>query len=263
MRTERGRQMTRSIRLAAALAVVLIGSTVVAFAEVEEVFDQTYPIAPDGRISLDNVNGDVTVEVWDQAEVRVSAVKRAGDAERLAALKIEVTSRDRSLDIHTELPSSRGWGWGDHGRTEVEYTLTVPRGARLDGFDLVNGDLRIGPVEGGIEVDSVNGRVEIEAAFAPLELSTVNGTMDIRLARLEPGADVDLDSVNGRIELALPPGAGAELDVETVNGSIRNDFGLEVHKGKYVGSDLRADLNGGGARVAVETVNGSIRLTDR
>lgn len=151
--------MSIRTRLQAAFAVLLIGGAAVAFADVEEVFDQTYALAPDGRIALDNVNGDVTVDVWDQAEVRVYAVKSASTAERLAELKIKVESRERSLDVRTELPSSRGWG--HNGHAEVEYTLTVPRSARLDGFDLVNGNLRIGAVEGGIEAETVNGSVTL------------------------------------------------------------------------------------------------------
>lgn len=254
--------MTLRNRVSAAVAVLAIGAAGIAFAQVEETFDRTYPLAPDGRISLDNINGDVTVEVWDNAEVRVWAVKRASDADRLRDLRIEVDASDRDLRIRTEYPSSRGFGSGDRGHSEVEYSLTVPRGAEIDGFDLINGNLRIVGVEGGVEVDSVNGDIELEGVWAPIELESVNGTIDVRLDALAPGDEVKLDSVNGRIEVFLAPGVGADLDVETVNGSIRNDFGLPVHKGKYVGRDLRGAIGGGGAELSIETVNGAIRINE-
>ena len=44
------------------------------------------------------------------------------------------------------------------------------------------------------------------------------------------------------------------------NGGIRNDFGLPVHKGKWVGSDMRGTIGGGGIDISLETVNGGIRL---
>lgn len=165
--------MTLRNRVSAAVAVLVIGAAGIALAQVEETFDRTYPLAPDGRISLDNINGDVTVKVWDNAEVRVWAVKRASDADRLRDLRIEVDASDRDLRIRTEYPSSRGYGAGDRGHSEVEYSLTVPRGAEIDGFDLINGNLRVvgveGGVEGGVEVDSVNGDIELEGVWARLD----------------------------------------------------------------------------------------------
>ena len=64
----------------------------------------------------------------------------------------------------------------------------------------------------------------------------------------------------GGIDLHLPSGLGADVEAETVNGGIRNDFGLPVHKGKWVGSDMRGTIGGGGIDISLETVNGGIRL---
>ena len=38
----------------------------------------------------------------------------------------------------------------------------------------------------------------------------------------------------------------AEIRAETVNGRISNDFGIEVKKGKYVGSSMNGSIGGGG-----------------
>jgi len=42
-----------------------------------EEFHQTYALTPDGRIELDNINGDVHVSTWDQNQVKVDAIKYA------------------------------------------------------------------------------------------------------------------------------------------------------------------------------------------
>jgi hypothetical protein len=46
-------------------------------AELEEEFHHTYALAADGRVSLENINGNVHVTSWSRNEVRVDAIKRA------------------------------------------------------------------------------------------------------------------------------------------------------------------------------------------
>src|ERR1043166_122565 len=45
--------------------------------ELTEPFSQTYPLTATGRVHIENINGDVHVNVWDQNSVKVDAVKRA------------------------------------------------------------------------------------------------------------------------------------------------------------------------------------------
>ena len=55
----------------------------------------------------------------------------------------------------------------------------------------------------------------------------------------------------------------ADVRAETVNGRISNDFGIEVHKGKYVGSSMNGAVGAGGPTIELETVNGAIHLRSR
>ncbi len=71
-----------------------------------------------------------------------------------------------------------------HGHSEVEYTLTVPRFASIDGVDLVNGDLLIDGVEGDIEADTVNGTIVVRGAAGEIELDTVNGGIELELGSI-------------------------------------------------------------------------------
>lgn len=238
---------------------LLAAATAVAGWDYEESFDETYPMAATGRVSLDNVNGDVVVETWDRAEVRVQAVRRSDSREALDGLKIEVEAGPSSVRIDTEYPSSKGWFGGGH-RTEVEYTLTVPRQSRIDAIDLVNGTLRVTGVEGGVSAESVNGAIELQGVAGSVDASTVNGSIEVRLTTVGDRDDVNLESVNGGIELLVPAGTGAEVEAETVNGRISNEFDIPVHKGKWVGSDMRGTVGSGGARVRMETVNGRIAM---
>ena len=57
-----------------------------------EEFHQSYAIAPDGRIELDNIKGPVHISGWDQNQVKVDAVKYADTKERLDEMRIEIDS---------------------------------------------------------------------------------------------------------------------------------------------------------------------------
>jgi len=236
-----------------AVLILTVAVAVPAMAGVTESFEQTYSVSSGASVSLANVNGDVTIEVWDRDEVWVRAEKVAPTAERLAGLRIEVNASADSVRIETRYPRTNG---PSNGKTEVTYHLTVPRNAEIDEIDLVNGDLELTGVAGRTEAENVNGTITVREASGGLELSTVNGSIKAFLRGLSADDEAVLESVNGHIHVHIQ--GGADLDAETVNGKIRNDFGLEVHKGKYVGADLRGAVNGGGVRVNVETVNGGI-----
>ncbi len=110
-----------------------------------EEFHQTYALTADGRVELDNINGDVRISSWDRNEVKVDAVKYADTKEMLDEAKIEIDSRNDSISIRTRYPEhDKGWNWGSHySPASVEYTLTVPRTARLDEIKLINGSLEL------------------------------------------------------------------------------------------------------------------------
>jgi DUF4097 and DUF4098 domain-containing protein YvlB len=249
------------------VAILCAAGWTTAYERYEEMIDETVALSPNGEVSLDNINGDVTVEVWDSAEVRIQAVKEASSQDLLDGLRVEIDADGDSVRIDTDYPSnkrSRDYDH-DHDRGErrhmkVEYTLTVPRTARLNGVDLVNGNLMIVGVEGGIEAETVNGSIVVREAAGDASLATVNGGIELYLDRLGSGEDVDLETVNGSIDLYLASSAGADIKAETVNGRLTNDLGIDVKKGKYVGASFAGSVGGGGSKVDLETVNGKITV---
>lgn len=233
--------------------------------QVTEEFHQTYPLSADGRISLENINGSVRVTSWDRNEVKVDAVKRAYTRERLAEAKIEVSANTNSIYIKTDYPDGNLTFTNDReGRIQnpatVEYTLTVPRGARLDAIELINGGLDISGVAGDVRASSINGRVTARGLMGEAKLSTINGRLEAIFDRLDATKPITLTSVNGSVTLTIPSDANAELKATTVHGGISNDFGLPVRRGKYVGRDLAGRLGQGGPRIKLDNVNGSINI---
>jgi hypothetical protein len=225
-----------------------------------EEFHQTYPLAAGGRIELDNINGAVHITAWDRNEVKVDAVKYAGTKARLDEAKIEVEAGSDYVSIRTKYPDHNhnfDGGWNDPA--EVEYTLSVPRGARLDEIKLINGPLDIHGVTAEVRASCINGKLLAEGLQGRVELKTINGRMEARFVRLAD-SPVELSSVNGSLELILPSDAKAELEASTVSGSIDDDFGLHVRHHRFVGHDLRGELGGGGTHIRLSNVNGQIEI---
>jgi hypothetical protein len=225
-----------------------------------EEFHQTYPLAAGGRVELDNINGAVHITAWDQNQVKVDAVKYAGTRERLGEAKIEVEAGSDFVSIHTKYPDrdrTFDGGWNDPAG--VEYTLTVPRCARLDEIKLINGPLDIHGVAGEVRASCINGRLTADGLQGRVKLESINGKLDAHFEHLAK-APVEISSVNGSLALILPSDAKADIEASTVSGSIEDDFGLNVRHHRFVGHDLHGELGGGGTRIRVSNVNGRIEI---
>jgi DUF4097 and DUF4098 domain-containing protein YvlB len=248
--------MTRkwSIVLLVATVALCIAGLALAGEPYRENFDQSYPLAAGGRVSLSNVNGNVTVGVWDQPTVRVQAVKEAESKELLDKLQVEVKAAAGRVEIETSYPER------SHGHMSVEYTLTVPKGASLDEFELVNGGLTVSGLGGEVRASLVNGPAKLTGLAGNVTLESVNGEVQVELDALGTGKRVKLETVNGPMQLRLAAGVAAEVEAETVNGHLSNDFGIPVHKHEYVGADMKGSIGTGGGDIRLETVNGRIEL---
>jgi len=226
-----------------------------------EEFHQTYQLTPDGRVELDNINGPVHISAWDRNEVKVDAIKSANTKERLEEAKIEIDSGSDYVSIRTRYPShDQTWNWGSHNNpASVEYTLTVPRGVRLDEIKLINGSLDVTGVNGDVRASCINGRLEARNLAGRSHLSTINGHLEAGFDQLA-GSTVELNSVNGSVDLTIPSDSKAMIEASTISGRIDNDFGFHVNNHRFVGHDLRGELAGGGTRIELRNVNGKIEV---
>jgi hypothetical protein len=225
-----------------------------------EEFHHTYPLNTGGSVSLDNINGPVHISSWDRNEVKVDAIKSAYSQERLNDAHIEVEATSNHISIKTKYPDHEEW---EHSRRDnpasVEYTLTVPKSARLDQIRLINGSLDVSNISGEVDASCINGTLTAKDLTGPMKLSSINGRTD---ASINPPGDefIKLSAVNGSLNLTLPSDAKARIEANTVTGKIENNFGLHVNNHRYVGHDVRGELGNGGAHIELNNVNGPIEI---
>jgi DUF4097 and DUF4098 domain-containing protein YvlB len=251
--------MKNTARLLSFLAFAFLA--VAARATVNETFKQTYPLAADGVVHLENVNGDIDITAWDKAEVSLVADKRARDDEELKRIEIEIDAQPDRLAIKTKYAKKAGWFFGNTHQGSVRYKLMVPAGARLQKIDTVNSDITVTGVHGAVNLDTVNGSISASGLMADARLDSVNGSLRAEFVSLDKVQTVKLDSVNGRAEVTLPKGASASIKTSSVNGSSSVDQPIKLsHSGRH---SLSGDIGSGGPHITLDTVNGSIAVREK
>lgn len=219
-----------------------------------ESVDVTRPLAPDGQVKVHNVNGAIRVSTWDEPRVRIEAVKAAGSDEALRRLEVLIDGEGQRVEVRTRTPRGGFW-FGPSGK--VDYTITLPRGARAS-LSNVNGRIEASGVQGRLEASNVNGSVEADDLGGEVRASTVNGRVEVSMRRVDPAGRSQISATNGSVRLTLPANAAADLEASTVNGGVHCDF--EVSDGKVSRRRVAARIGGGGGRFVLSTVNGSARI---
>lgn len=239
------------------VAVIGIASQISLQAAFTEELHKTYPIDADGRVSLNNVHGAVHISAWDRNEVQVDAIKTASTKEYLDEASIVIDSSSGSISIRTRYPER---GLSHRKPATVEYTLKVPRRARLFAIETVHGSVDIAGVAGDVKASSVHGSVTARNLTGEARLSSVHGSLEANFDKLEGTPTISLNTVHGGIVLALPDKAGMDYSASTVHGRISSDVGVFESRRHKSGGSLNGRAGAGGAHVKLNTVHGNIRI---
>jgi DUF4097 and DUF4098 domain-containing protein YvlB len=226
-----------------------------AYAATEErTMHQSYPLNKNGSVSVKNVHGDVTIQVWDKNEVDLKATKR-GPSDNLDLVQIDVVATTDRFIVESKYPK-----FHNNVDVSVTYELTVPRGATLEDVSNVNGEVEITGVEGEIGVSTVNGSLRVDGSRAPVNAESVNGNVRVQWASFPQKGEISMHTVNGRLELRVPAqDVNADVQASSLNGSIHSDFPILVHEG-FLSHKLDGRIGNGGVTITLKTVNGGINI---
>ena len=233
----------------------------------QDTWSRTYKVPAAGRFELINVNGKITAESTDGAEVvvegRRTAKARSDEAAKDLLAKLEIREEVGESTVRVESRPPRLSGFSGH---EIEWTIKVPKGLIVD-LRTINGGVRLNGLSGEIHAKTTNGGVR-GAGITPsvIEASAVNGGVEFELASpLDSTDSIELETVNGGVELSLPSESKATIAARCVNGGVRVD-GLDITTEEQRNDfdrkrRLNGTMNGGGAKVNMSTTNGGVRLT--
>lgn len=251
------------------ITLLLMAMTAAASAAtLKENIDRTFDVRTGSRLTLDNVNGKISINSWDQPRIRVQAVKSVErtdpeDAKKaLAELKVEMTPRDGGLTVRTIVPKQNSAGiwdamFGNFNNATVQYDITVPRSMNLEVSN-TNGRVHLAGVSGAIQIETTNGKIEVDRCAGSFDLETTNGAVEASLVAVDAQKPLKVETTNGHIEITLPASVRANVEASTTNGSIETQ--LPVATKSVDRHSLRGTVNGGGASVSLRTTNGGISI---
>ena len=216
-----------------------------------EQFQRNYTLSPHARIRIENRYGDVCITGWDRDEVRIEAIKSAGDAGRLNDASIIVDATAERLVVRTQYAAE------SEEPASVEYRISVPRTANLDDIRLTNGALSIVGLAGAVKATSVNGNIKADRLEGKADLATVNGQVEAGFNRISASQPISLRSVNGRIVLSIPSGSGAQLIAQNRSGEIQTDFETAP---QLTSHHLETVLGSGGPQILLHNITGGISI---
>lgn len=225
--------------------------------------NESYRLAPGARVEVSGINGPVEVATaeGDTAEVQIEA--RADDAKVLERGRVKVEHASDRLVVRGPQNGGGGflsWITGRDGRARHNVRLLLPRRVTLSASG-VNGRVRVGEIEGGVDVSGVNGSVEVASAAGGAEVSGVNGGVSFALASL--GSEgVQVSGVNGHVELRLAQAVNADVDVTGLNGRVSNEL-RNATVGEQSRARFSARVGAGGPRIQMSGINGGVKLASK
>lgn len=217
---------------------------------------KTYPLAKNGAFALHNINGDITIEGWDEQQAEVKIIKRGGSPQARDALKIMHEQSADRLAFNT-MPEMRAGGV-----EEVRYEVKLPRNLRELQIVSNNSNVELtGANAASISVMVQRGNIELEDVSGTVNSRTTKGNTTVVIGDAPRTAPQVFNGISGNIEIELSPEVNAELKAETISGDIEvdEDLGIKVEK-RMIGQQAVGRIGKGGEPIVVKTVSGNIKI---
>jgi DUF4097 and DUF4098 domain-containing protein YvlB len=215
---------------------------------------QTYQIAPGASVSIANINGPLEIETVSGSTAEIHIVRSARTKADLEYRKIIVENTPTSFKLYSQQREDEN---DNNVTVRHRVTLKLPRPSALSVRN-INGNARVGDVDGPITLGNINGQLDIGQATEFVELSNINGNMSATIVRLgERG--IRMRNVNGNINLRFLSEVNVDLEVRSFNGTVNSSLpNMSVQK---VGrSDFRGQIGSGGTPITGSHINGVITI---
>jgi hypothetical protein len=240
---------------------------------------KTAPLGADGAVSIETFKGTVTVTAWDKPQVEIYArVEPDGtsayDAEKVQNTEVRIEPSAGAVRIKSDYDKLTHHGVGfigdfneDGNLPFVNYTISMPRGSRLDIQDHKS-TTTVSGLKSDVKINTHKGSVVVSGLEGSLDLETHKGDVKVEFAGLL--RESRFSTHKGDIEIVVPRSTGFNLDSDFGRGAgldssidlsslSQSNNGLSRSKRsreqKYVGP-----VNGGGPLLRISTFKGHIRL---
>jgi hypothetical protein len=227
------------------------------FPEHEQIH-RTYKLLPGVKVSVSNINGKIDVETAHTDTAEVLIVRSAKTKEEMQYNNITITNQPKHLRIAVD--NERRSIWSALGKNPEAHQRVLLRLPRRVEFQIrgLNGELTVGELDGEVDINSVSGNVKIAQAAGEAKFRGINGNINLTMAGLIDG--IDLNGVNGNTEIGFIGPVNAEIEAWGMNGKVESDLPNFVVRKSDEFSRYEARIGAGGPEIEIRGVNGNVNL---
>ena len=175
-------------------------------------------------IEIDWMDGVITIEPWDEAEICLEETSSAPITEK-NHLVYRIDDDTLEIDFWAE---RAGISFGGPDLPAKNLKVLVPRqlADRLEeiSLDVVSSDVTVKDLgAASVSVDSVSGSLIAEnLEVREITLSTVSGNLKGSFHSCPQ--ELEMDSVSGGVEITLPEGSQFQVEMNSVSGRVHSQF---------------------------------------
>jgi hypothetical protein len=179
-----------------------------------------------------------------------------------------------ALGLSAEEEDNRVSISADSWSREIDLTIEVPAGSKLELSTVNGGDVEVEGVNGELDLHNTNGEIHVKDVRGPVSATTVNGDVSVVFTSAMVAAPMAFSTLNGDVDVTLPASLKADVRLRSDNGEIFSDFDIamdktparveeEREKGRFkvvVAREMTGKIQGGGPELFLKTFNGDILL---
>lgn len=238
---------------------------------VTEEFNGEYNANENTTFEIDNINGNIIINVWTGDKVKLDAEKKVQERykDEFKLVEINVTEALNVIIIKTIYQDE------NKKHVSVNMEILVPFYVYVDSVTTSNGNIDISDTlgntsaessNGGITIKNVvgyvtahssNGNLDIQGTSGIFDLDTSNGNINAEIFDIND--EVSISSSNGNVVVYIVPTLNATIDMQTSNGDA-SVSGISLDKTLDQDKHVTGTLNGGGYKINIHSSNGDVEL---
>ena len=237
---------------------------------------KTFKVDPNGRLIMEDVRGDITIQTWSKNEVKIEELKKMdifSENEAKTAMRETESGYEKSGNtIRIGGPAfDRNW-------IESRFNITLPSAfncdVETDGGDLdiskLQGEVRASTGGGDILLNTIDGDVRVKTGGGDIEILKTTKNVDASTG----GGEINIDDVKGAVEASTGGGditirnaenrtrvstGGGDIDIEDTKGEVIVSTGGGEIRIVRTGGDVK--LSTGGGEIDVREVSGNFEAS--
>lgn len=241
--------MILTVAIGHVLAAAVTDRTIVAEGSAKAL-DQTWQVAADASIDVENIRGRVQIRGWDRNQVSLRGSLGAGS-------RLEISGSPQHLELQVK-SNEHGWFDGSGPKADSTLIVQVPRKVKLE-VHVISADADIADVAGdSLQVKGVSGTLSVSGGSRDAEVTSVSGDVGLN-AIGDAMTRVHVQTVSGDIKATHLRG---RIKLETVSGNIQAQAAQasDLETGSVSGDASISTTLTDHARVHMESMSGDVRL---